>query len=202
MDSFRKVYKSIQYLIKNESITSYKIEKETGVSRAKIGRLRNGKNKIDDLTLDTAEKLYNYQKGLEVMEKLKNKVVELENENNITLIDSLGQYFTDIENDNNGRFNVEYVLLNKVEHDNGKMYYEVQINRTEEVPFDDMVTKDNVDALESKWLELDQAGENYIESALFKNKKDAKDYITLVLKGYNTFEKAAKEVGVLRDSLV
>ncbi|EGQ3141678.1 TPA: hypothetical protein PTC04_002517 [Staphylococcus pseudintermedius] len=136
------------------------------------------------------------------MEKSKNKVVELENENNITLIDSLGQYFTDIENDNNGRFNVEYVLLNKVEHDNGKMYYEVQINRTEEVPFDDMVTKDNVDALESKWLELDQAGENYIESALFKNKKDAKDYITLVLKGYNTFEKAAKEVGVLRDSLV
>ncbi|GAB0271964.1 hypothetical protein JPSP25_26530 [Staphylococcus pseudintermedius] len=202
MDSFRKVYESIQYLIKNESITSYKIEKETGVSRAKIGRLRNGKNKIDDLTLDTAKKLYNYQKGLEVMEKLKNKVVELENENNITLIDSLGQYFTDIENDNNGRFNVEYVLLNKVEHDNGKMYYEVQINRTEEVPFDDMVTKDNVDALESKWLELDQAGENYIESALFKNKKDAKDYITLVLKGYNTFEKAAKEVGVLRDSLV
>lgn len=202
MDSFRKVYKSIQYLIKNESITSYKIEKETGVSRAKIGRLRNGKNKIDDLTLDTAKKLYNYQKGLEVMEKSKNKVVELENENNITLIDSLGQYFTDIENDNNGRFNVEYVLLNKVEHDNGKMYYEVQINRTEEVPFDDMVTKDNVDALESKWLELDQAGENYIESALFKNKKDAKDYITLVLKGYNTFEKAAKEVGVLRDSLV
>lgn len=202
MDSFRKVYESIQYLIKNESITSYKIEKETGVSRAKIGRLRNGKNKIDDLTLDTAEKLYNYQKGLEVMEKLKNKVVELENENNITLIDSLGQYFTDIENDNNGRFNVEYVLLNKVEHDNGKMYYEVQINRTEEVPFDDMVTKDNVDALESKWLELDQAGENYIESALFKNKKDAKDYITLVLKGYNTFEKTAKEVGVLRDSLV
>lgn len=202
MDSFRKVYESIQYLIKNESITSYKIEKETGVSRAKIGRLRNGKNKIDDLTLDTAKKLYNYQKGLEVMEKSKNKVVELENENNITLIDSLGQYFTDIENDNNGRFNVEYVLLNKVEHDNGKMYYEVQINRTEEVPFDDMVTKDNVDALESKWLELDQAGENYIESALFKNKKDAKDYITLVLKGYNTFEKAAKEVGVLRDSLV
>lgn len=197
MDSFRKVYESIQYLIKNESITSYKIEKETGVSRAKIGRLRNGKNKIDDLTLDTAEKLYNYQKGLEVMEKLKNKVVELENENNITLIDSLGQYFTDIENDNNGRFNVEYVLLNKVEHDNGKMYYEVQINRTEEVPFDDMVTKDNVDALESKWLELDQAGENYIESALFKNKKDAKDYITLVLKGNKSFAGIAKDIGVI-----
>lgn len=197
MDSFRKVYESIQYLIKNESITSYKIEKETGVSRAKIGRLRNGKNKIDDLTLDTAKKLYNYQKGLEVMEKLKNKVVELENENNITLIDSLGQYFTDIENDNNGRFNVEYVLLNKVEHDNGKMYYEVQINRTEEVPFDDMVTKDNVDALESKWLELDQAGENYIESIFFENEQDAEIYITLVLKGNKSFAGIAKDIGVI-----
>lgn len=197
MDSFRKVYESIQYLIKNESITSYKIEKETGVSRAKIGRLRNGKNKIDDLTLDTAEKLYNYQKGLEVMEKLKNKVVELENENNITLIDSLGQYFTDIENDNNGRFNVEYVLLNKVEHDNGKMYYEVQINRTEEVPFDDMVTKYNVDALESKWLELDQAGENYIESIFFENEQDAEIYITLVLKGNKSFAGIAKDIGVI-----
>lgn len=197
MDSFRKVYESIQYLIKNESITSYKIEKETGVSRAKIGRLRNGKNKIDDLTLDTAKKLYNYQKGLEVMEKSKNKVVELENENNITLIDSLGQYFTDIENDNNGRFTVEYVLLNKVEHDNGKMYYEVQINRTEEVPFDDMVTKDNVDALESKWLELDQTGENYIESIFFENEQDAEIYITLVLKGNKSFAGIAKDIGVI-----
>lgn len=198
MDSFQKVYESIQYLIKNESITSYKIEKETGVSRAKIGRLRNGKNKIDDLTLDTAKKLYNYQKGLEVMEKLKNKVVELENENNITLIDSLGQYFTDIENDNNGRFNVEYVLLNKVEHDNGKMYYEVQIIRTEEVPFDDMVTKDNVNELEDNWLQTDQKnGENYIESIFFENEQDAEIYITLVLKGNKSFAGIAKDIGVI-----
>lgn len=107
MDNFKKVYDSVQYLIKNESITSYKIEKETGVSRAKIGRLRNGKNKIDDLTLDTAEKLYNYQKGLEVMEKS----IEIKDQNNIVLIDSLGQFFTDIENDNNGRYNVEYVFV-------------------------------------------------------------------------------------------
>lgn len=195
-------YKEAVIRLLESDITGYQIWKDTNVSQHVISQIRRGKRDVENLTLSTAEKLYNYQKGLEVMEKLKNKVVELENENNITLIDSLGQYFTDIENDNNGRFNVEYVLLNKVEHDNGKMYYEVQINRTEEVPFDDMVTKDNVDALESKWLELDQAGENYIESALFKNKKDAKDYITLVLKGYNTFEKAAKEVGVLRDSLV
>ncbi len=197
MDNFKKVYDSVQYLIKNESITSYKIEKATGVSRAKIGRLRNGKNKIDDLTLDTAKKLYNYQKGLEAMEKLKNKVVELENENNITLIDSLGQYFTDIENDNSGRYNVEYTLLNEVEHDNGNSYYEVQINRTEEVSFNEEVTEDNIEALESKWLEVDQSGENYVESIFFKNEEDAREYITLVLKGYSTFEEAAKAVGVI-----
>ncbi|GAB0225907.1 hypothetical protein JPSP7_07440 [Staphylococcus pseudintermedius] len=197
MDSFRKVYESIQYLIKNESITSYKIEKETGVSRAKIGRLRNGKNKIDDLTLDTAEKLYNYQKRLEVMEKLKNKVVELENENNITLIDSIGQYFTDIENDNNGRFNVEYVLLNKVEHDNGKMYYEFGVYRTEEVSFGEEVTEDNVSELEDNWLQTDQNGENYIESIFFENEQDAEIYITLVLKGNKSFAGIAKDIGVI-----
>ncbi|EGQ3979973.1 hypothetical protein GC004_04230 [Staphylococcus pseudintermedius] len=131
------------------------------------------------------------------MGKLKNKVVELENENNITLIDSLGQYFTDIENDNNGRFNVEYVLLNKVEHDNGKMYYEVQINRTEEVPFDDMVTKDNVNELEDNWLQTDQNGENYIESIFFENEQDAEIYITLVLKGNKSFAGIAKDIGVI-----
>lgn len=193
MDNFKKVYDSVQYLIKNESITSYKIEKETGVSRAKIGRLRNGKNKIDDLTLDTAEKLYNYQKGLEVMEKS----IEIKDQNNIVLIDSLGQFFTDIENDNNGRYNVEYVLLNKVEHDNGKMYYEVQINRTEEVPFDDMVTKDNVNELEDNWLQTDQNGENYIESIFFENEQDAEIYITLVLKGNKSFAGIAKDIGVI-----
>ncbi|EGQ1698645.1 hypothetical protein EF794_02965, partial [Staphylococcus pseudintermedius] len=104
---------------------------------------------------------------------------------------------TDIENDNNGRFNVEYVLLNKVEHDNGKMYYEVQINRTEEVPFDDMVTKDNVNELEDNWLQTDQNGENYIESIFFENEQDAEIYITLVLKGNKSFAGIAKDIGVI-----
>ncbi|WP_353420738.1 hypothetical protein [Staphylococcus coagulans] len=132
------------------------------------------------------------------MEKLKNKVVELENENNITLIDSLGQYFTDIENDNNGRFNVEYVLLNKVKHDNGKMYYEVGVYRTEEVSFGEEVTEDNVSELEDNWLQTDQKnGENYIESIFFENEQDAEIYITLVLKGNKSFAGIAKDIGVI-----
>ncbi|UXU63323.1 trp operon repressor [Staphylococcus agnetis] len=71
---------NVKHIIKSlleSNVTSYQIEKETGVSRAKIGRLRNGKNKIDDLTLDTAEKLYNYQKGLEEMENTKTYVVNM-----------------------------------------------------------------------------------------------------------------------------
>ncbi|QLK85673.1 hypothetical protein [Staphylococcus sp. 17KM0847] len=64
MNGINDVKKTLQLLLESD-ITSYQIEKETRVSRAKIGRLRNGKNKIEDLTLDTAEKLYNYQKELE-----------------------------------------------------------------------------------------------------------------------------------------
>ncbi|MDU0450754.1 hypothetical protein BUY00_11175 [Staphylococcus chromogenes] len=64
METFYMIQKSILKLLYS-NITSYQIEKETGVSRAKIGRLRNEKNKVSDLTLTTAEKLYLYQKKLE-----------------------------------------------------------------------------------------------------------------------------------------
>ncbi|MBT2864065.1 hypothetical protein [Staphylococcus coagulans] len=131
------------------------------------------------------------------MEELKNKVVELENENDVELVESLGQYFTDIENDGNNHYSVDYALLNEVDHD-GNAYYEVQINRTEEVPFSDKVTQDNVELLEDKWLEVDQSGENYIESVFFEKEEDAKEYIALVLKGYSTFEEAAKAVGMIK----
>ncbi|MFP4921048.1 hypothetical protein ACJVVW_09515 [Staphylococcus coagulans] len=186
---------NVKHTIKNlleSGVTSYQIEKETSVSRAKIGRLRNGKNKIDDLTLETIEKLYNYQKGLDVMDK----IIELENKNNIELIDSLGQFFTDIEYDGN-YFNIDYALLNEVEY-NEKVYFEVGTYRTEEVSFDEEVTEDNIDGLESKWLEVDQSGENYVESVFFGKEEDAREYIKLVLKGNSTFEEAAKAVGVIK----
>ncbi|MEJ7541044.1 hypothetical protein [Staphylococcus intermedius] len=117
-------------------------------------------------------------------------------------MENISQYFIDIEDNGQAQFNIEYALLNEVKHENGNTYFEVEIHRTEEVPFDDMIEKDNIDDLEEKWLETDQQGESYIESGLFKKEEDAKDYITLVLKGFSTFEKAAKESGVLRGSLV
>ncbi len=178
----------------NSNIDATTIEKNTSVDASSIRRIRRGERTVEKLSFEKGIALYNYQKGLEVMEKS----IEIKDQNNIVLIDSLGQFFTDIENDNNGRYNVEYALLNEVEHDNGNTCYEVGIYRTEEVPFNEEVTEDNISALESKWLEVDQQGENYVESIFFEKEEDAREYITLVLKGEESFEEAAKAIGVIK----
>ncbi|AID01746.1 XRE family transcriptional regulator [Staphylococcus xylosus] len=54
--------KEIQKLLDSD-ISSYKIGKETGVSNSIIQRLRKGERTIGNLTLDTAEKLYEYAKA-------------------------------------------------------------------------------------------------------------------------------------------
>lgn len=51
--------REIEKLI-NSEITAYKISKETGVSVGNISELKSGKRKIGNLTLDTAEKFYDY----------------------------------------------------------------------------------------------------------------------------------------------
>ncbi len=185
--------KTIKRLLESD-LSSNSIALATGVSQAVISKLRNRKKELGNLSLNSAEKLYNYQKGLEVMDK----IIKLDNENDVELVDSLGQFFTEIENDNNGRYNIDYALLNEVEHDNSNTYYEVGIYRTEEVPFSDEVTEDNIEALESKWLEVDQSGENYIESVFFEKEEDAREYIKLVLKVYSTFKEAAEAIGVIK----
>lgn len=42
-------------------ITGYQIHKETGVSQYVISQLRQGKRDVDNLSLNTTEKLYDYQ---------------------------------------------------------------------------------------------------------------------------------------------
>ncbi|MCO4338154.1 hypothetical protein MTQ94_01745 [Staphylococcus agnetis] len=54
------------------NLTNYQIAKDTQMSHKTISELRSGKRKIGNLTLDTAEKLYNYQKRLENLNELKN----------------------------------------------------------------------------------------------------------------------------------
>lgn len=43
-------------------VTGYQIHKETGVSQYVISQLRQGKRDVDNLTLNTTEKLYEYSK--------------------------------------------------------------------------------------------------------------------------------------------
>lgn len=54
----------------NSNITSYEISKETGVSNSVISRLRNGEREIGKVTLETAEKLYEYEMDRIEMNKL------------------------------------------------------------------------------------------------------------------------------------
>ncbi|HHV8920072.1 TPA: hypothetical protein ACURE6_000373 [Staphylococcus aureus] len=53
--------KQIKKLLDSD-ITGYKISKETGVSQYVISQVRLGKREIDNLTLKTTEKLYEYAK--------------------------------------------------------------------------------------------------------------------------------------------
>lgn len=62
MNAITEIYQTIEHLLDSE-ITAYQIEKDTGISRAKIGRLKNGKNNLDNLSLETAGKLYEYAKA-------------------------------------------------------------------------------------------------------------------------------------------
>lgn len=53
--------KTIEKLI-NSEITPYQVKKDTGVSETVIREIRNGKRKLENITLGTAEKLYDYAK--------------------------------------------------------------------------------------------------------------------------------------------
>ncbi|NQD99047.1 hypothetical protein [Staphylococcus xylosus] len=53
---------TIKKLIESD-ITGYQIYKNTGISQTVISTLRNGNRDIDNLTLKTTEKLYEYAKA-------------------------------------------------------------------------------------------------------------------------------------------
>ncbi|PCF44166.1 hypothetical protein [Staphylococcus delphini] len=61
MTDFKKI---IQKLLDSD-VSGYKIYKDTGISQGRISDLRRGVRDLGGISLDTAEKLYNYQKQLE-----------------------------------------------------------------------------------------------------------------------------------------
>lgn len=63
-DNMTEFRKTIQKLLDSE-VTGYQIYMKTGISQARISELRRGKRKIGGIALDTAEKLYLYQKDIE-----------------------------------------------------------------------------------------------------------------------------------------
>ncbi|UXU79126.1 hypothetical protein MUA27_05805 [Mammaliicoccus sciuri] len=62
MNEIDEVYATIRLLLASD-ITAYQIEKGTGLSRSKIGRLKNGENSIDNLSLSSAKLLFEYTKA-------------------------------------------------------------------------------------------------------------------------------------------
>ncbi|MFH4935293.1 hypothetical protein ABVB43_07375 [Staphylococcus cohnii] len=114
MDAITEIYQTIQKLLHSE-ITAYQIEKDTGISRAKIGRLKNGKNNINNLSLETTGKLYEYATNSYVgekanMEEIKWNIIEEIERKMVRTIEQLKYIFEDLKED------LEILNINKVSY--------------------------------------------------------------------------------------
>nr|DAT04284.1 MAG TPA: Protein of unknown function (DUF739) [Caudoviricetes sp.] len=49
--------KQVETVLMDKAVSGYLIQKETGISGASISRLRNGKKRFGDLSIDTAIKV-------------------------------------------------------------------------------------------------------------------------------------------------
>lgn len=192
MNNLSEIKNTIQKLLDDKSISNYRIQKDTGVSYGNISELRNKKRQLKNLTLETVEKLYNYQKGIEKMNELNNKMVEDVVLGEVELVESLGQYFIDIEGDY--EYNVEFAILSEVDYKVCALY-EVATSKTYEVPYHDKLEKEDMKLFYDKWLEKDQHEETYIESVFFVNREDAESYIKDVLKGKESLTEVAEQIG-------
>lgn len=62
MNDFEKVIKAIKRIL--DTRTSYEVSKALGVPNRTINRYQNGTTPIENMTLGTAEKIYNYYEGV------------------------------------------------------------------------------------------------------------------------------------------
>ena len=58
-----RVIKQIEELF-NSNLTDYRIAKDTGIALSMIQNYRNGSRKVENMTLKTAKKLFEYAKSL------------------------------------------------------------------------------------------------------------------------------------------
>ncbi|WP_410483037.1 helix-turn-helix domain-containing protein [Staphylococcus lugdunensis] len=98
----------------NSNITSYEISKETGVSNSVISRLRNGEREIGKVTLETAEKLYQFEMERIKMNKLTYVVDMNKQDKALEIITKEGESFYIYEISPEWQKDKEY-LLNLIE---------------------------------------------------------------------------------------
>lgn len=91
-----KIIKEIEELLKSE-ISSYKIAKDSGVSFSLISDYRNGKRKIENMTLQVAKRLLRYAEKLKMRNYDKMMVVV----NELVLDDGATVTYWTEENPNN-----------------------------------------------------------------------------------------------------
>lgn len=130
--------KAIEELL-NSDLTSYKIAKETGITVQQIDRYRKN-NKVGNITLDNALKLYNYKERLEMKnyDKMMLVVKELvleegafisywkeDNINDITTVYSVDELKAHLGNLNDEDF--ENIVI-QVNFDNQEKDYQITLN--------------------------------------------------------------------------
>lgn len=130
--------KEIEELL-NSDLTSYKIAKETGITVQQIDRYRKN-NKVGNITLDNALKLYNYKEKLEMKnyDKMMLVVKELvleegafisywkeDNINDITTVYSVDELKAHLGNLNDEDF--ENIVI-QVNFDNQEKDYQITLN--------------------------------------------------------------------------
>ena len=130
--------KEIEELL-NSDLTSYKIAKETGITVQQIDRYRKN-NKVGNITLDNALKLYNYKERLEMKnyDKMMLVVKELvledgafisywkeDSNNDITTVYSVDELLAHLGNLNDEDF--ENIVI-QVNFDNQEKDYQITIN--------------------------------------------------------------------------
>lgn len=130
--------KEIEELLKSD-LTSYKIAKETGITVQQIDRYRKN-NKVGNITLDNALKLYNYKERLEMKnyDKMMLVVKELvleegafisywkeDNNNDITTVCSVDELKAHLGNISDEDFES---LVIQVNFDNQEKDYQITLN--------------------------------------------------------------------------
>ena len=61
MKDVEKIEEKIKNILYNSRISGHELSKEIGINKSMISRYRNGKYKLENMTLATAKKILNYK---------------------------------------------------------------------------------------------------------------------------------------------